>query len=624
MKTEWSADRGWRLAGMGVAAAATLALLLALAGIIAPATQRGEGRRATKPVDDEFTRMLAELNSSPHPKVTTPVLVVPPPKPQTLSLNQPMVTVPEPKPVAAVKISTPENDPAAHPAPVIDPILFPALTAAEISEAAEIQTAPGSAEVKPPVVSPDTVLEPMSDPVAETENVVAMNPAVAALPAPAPAVVSRSDPPPAPAMVEGGKPGTLPTGPVSQDLVAMMPKEEHEPLRSPRTQMADEPLAPVEEVEDCNHMWSGKPEDLVAIRKKAGLHPAGFSIAFRGLVNPYPLMSTLCMPGETVEIKVVSPRGKGNFAVKAEGGTATPKRNELLVWNWVVPETPGLYCLQITNRDTGGMMCLHGLVCVPYRGEEQLQGYQIGQYQKTPLNNNLRYAMPLGLFRVTKDMEDTWVTPHFQLRQFMCKQISTYPKFVLLESRLLLKLEALVEGLEKRGIKEGSIFVASGYRTPAYNKALGNTTIYSRHLYGDAADILVDQDRNARLDDLNKDGKVDAKDTVWLTKLVAEVSSSFPAAFEGGLGLYPFKSPATAFIHTDTRGEPTRWGFPQANNRFRPGQEGLMASPCDDGCGHEHGVSVLMASLAKRGVPMTNPAIPAFHPATGSPAMSEE
>lgn len=614
---------------MGVAAAATLALLLALTGIIAPYSPRHAGSASARPMDDEFSRMMAELDK-PRPKVSTPVLEVMPPKPQTASLQEPLTSVPEPKPVASVKISTPENDPAAHPASVIEPILFPALTAAEITEAAGVQADPGPAEVKSPVVSPDTMLEPMADPVAETEAVVATNPAVAALPSPAPAVVTRADPPPAPAMVEGGRPGTLPGGPVSADLVAMMPKEEHEPLRSPRTQMADEPLAPVEEVEDCNRMWSGTPADLVAVRKKAGLHPSGFSIAFRGLVNPHPLMSTLCMPGETVEIKVVAPRGKSNFVVKAEGGTATPKRNEPLVWNWVVPETPGLYCLQITNRDTGGMMCLHGLVCVPYRGEEQLQGYRIGQYQKTPLNNNLRYAMPMGLFRVTQDMEDTWLTPHFQLRQFMCKQISTYPKFVLLESRLLLKLEALVEGLEKRGIKEGSIFVASGYRTPAYNKALGNTTLYSRHLYGDAADILVDQDRNARLDDLNKDGKVDARDTVWLTKLVAEVSSSFPAAFEGGLGLYPFKSPATAFIHTDTRGEPTRWGFPQANNRFRPGQ-GRMTQPCDDGCGQEHEVSVLMANLAgsdwrtlwARPAGAWGRAGATFHPATEVPAMSE-
>ncbi|WP_009959841.1 D-Ala-D-Ala carboxypeptidase family metallohydrolase [Verrucomicrobium spinosum] len=618
MKTEWSVDQGWGLVGMGVAAAATLALLLAFAGIIAPVTHRNDSRASDRADDDEFSRMLAELDSV-RPKVSSPVLQVPPPKPQTTSSNDPLTTVPEPQPVAAVKISTPQNDPATHPAPVIEPVLFPALTAAEIAEAAEVQPAPGPAEVKPPVVSPETMPEPMADPVAENEAVVAMNPVVAGMPQAAPAVVTRQDPPPAPLLVEGGKHGTLTGGAVPQDLVAMMPKESHEPLRSPRTQMADGPLAPVEEVEDCNKMWSGKPEELVSIRKKAGLHPAGFSIAFRGLVNPYPLMSTLCMPGETVEIKVVAPRGKGDFVVKAEGGTASPKGNELLVWNWVVPETPGLYCLQITNRDTGGMMCLHGLVCVPYRGEERLEGYQIGQYQKTPLNNNLRYAMPLGLFRVTREMEDTWLTPHFQLRQFMCKQVSTYPKFVLLESSLLLKLEALVEGLEKRGIKEGSIFVASGYRTPAYNKALGNTTVYSRHLYGDAADILVDQDRDARLDDLNKDGKVDAKDTVWLTKLVAEVSSSFPAAFEGGLGLYPFKSPATAFIHTDTRGEPTRWGFPQANNRLRPGPKRLL-QPCDDGCGHEHQVSVLMADLSGWRVPLARPAGAGsiFHPASGA------
>ena len=365
----------------------------------------------------------------------------------------------------------------------------------------------------------------------------------------------------------------------------MLPREAPEPASSDGKQFSDAAKAPQDAVEDCSKVWSGNRADLVAIRKKADLKPAGFSIAFRGITNPYPMMSTLCMPGETVEVKVNAPRGIGNYEVRAEGGTATPKRGEKYVWSWVVPETPGIYCLQITNRDTGGMMCLHGLVCVPYKGEERLEGYNVGQYQRTPLNNNLRYAMPLGLFKVTKGMEDTWLSPHFQLKQFMCKQQSGYPKFVLVETRLLLKLEALVEGLEERGIKEDSVFVASGYRTPAYNKALGNTTIYSRHLYGDAADIFVDQDRSAGMDDLNKDGKVDAQDTVWLTRLVADISLKLPSTYEGGLGLYPFRGPSTAFIHTDTRGESTRWGFPQAGNSPRPP---LNRHACEDGgkCNH--------------------------------------
>ena len=41
----------------------------------------------------------------------------------------------------------------------------------------------------------------------------------------------------------------------------------------------------------------------------------------------------------------------------------------------------------------------------------------------------------------------------------------------------------------------------------------------SRHQYGDAADVFVDNDRNGRLDDLNRDGRVDTRDvTVMLAR----------------------------------------------------------------------------------------------------------
>jgi hypothetical protein len=51
--------------------------------------------------------------------------------------------------------------------------------------------------------------------------------------------------------------------------------------------------------------------------------------------------------------------------------------------------------------------------------------------------------------------------------------------------------------------------VMSGFRTPRYNKSGGNTggrANLSRHMYGDASDIFVDNDGNGTMDDLNRDG----------------------------------------------------------------------------------------------------------------------
>lgn len=65
---------------------------------------------------------------------------------------------------------------------------------------------------------------------------------------------------------------------------------------------------------------------------------------------------------------------------------------------------------------------------------------------------------------------------------------------MLLTTRLLLKLELLLDAFRERGIDAETLFVMSGYRTADYNRLIGNTTSYSRHAYGDAADVFVDRD----------------------------------------------------------------------------------------------------------------------------------
>jgi hypothetical protein len=107
---------------------------------------------------------------------------------------------------------------------------------------------------------------------------------------------------------------------------------------------------------------------------------------------------------------------------------------------------------------------------------------------------------------VDKAGRDVLVSPHFVLGDFLCKQPGE-PRYVALSVPLLGKLEAIAEALESRGVAPGSLRVMSGYRTPAYNAAIGNKTVYSRHLWGDAADIYVDADGDGGMDDLNGDGR---------------------------------------------------------------------------------------------------------------------
>lgn len=53
-------------------------------------------------------------------------------------------------------------------------------------------------------------------------------------------------------------------------------------------------------------------------------------------------------------------------------------------------------------------------------------------------------------------------------------------------------LEFILEKVNAQGYRWETFCVMSGYRTPYYNKAIGNVR-YSRHLWGDAADIFIDE-----------------------------------------------------------------------------------------------------------------------------------
>jgi hypothetical protein len=188
-------------------------------------------------------------------------------------------------------------------------------------------------------------------------------------------------------------------------------------------------------------------------------------------------------------------------------------------------------------------------------------GYRIGKYERLPLRNDPAYAMPRGMVRVTRGNEDTWVSPHFQLRQFLCKQESGYPKFLVLRTRLLTKLEMLIESLHGRDVDVDGLFVMSAYRTPWYNRAIGNTTNFSRHAYGDAADVFVDNDRNGWMDDLTGDGRSTSADARIVAAAIESMTEdAWYAPFAGGLGLYDPRPPVRGpFVHVDTRGRRARW-----------------------------------------------------------------
>jgi uncharacterized protein YcbK (DUF882 family) len=173
-----------------------------------------------------------------------------------------------------------------------------------------------------------------------------------------------------------------------------------------------------------------------------------------------------------------------------------------------------------------------------------------------------RYANPKGFIEVNLQNRDTYVSEHFRLRDFLTKgQENVWPKYLVLSPRLVDKLELVLKDLESRGISTKGVFVMSGFRTPSYNAGGGETggrADLSRHMYGDASDIWIDNDHSGQMDDLNKDGKVDINDSRFILESVERVERAYPELI-GGTGVYRAASGHGPFIHIDTRGYRARW-----------------------------------------------------------------
>jgi len=288
---------------------------------------------------------------------------------------------------------------------------------------------------------------------------------------------------------------------------------------------------------------------------------SSFEIMCRQERSAYRIQSVFFLPGEQATIQVLSTVADRSYkASLVDGNLAATGANN---WTWTVPREAGYHVITIGYGNSDDQIQLNVFVMEPFSSVKNgaLNGFQIGNYPEKPLRNNPIYLPPRGFVPVTEKMMSLKVSPHFTLGQFICKQAGGFPKYLVLRSRLLFKLEYLLERVNSQGIQCESFFVMSGFRTPFYNKAIGNVK-YSRHQWGGAADIFVDESpRDGYPDDLNKDGKINHWDAMVLYELVDGLSSkSEYKPYIGGLGRYRSAPHRGPFVHVDVRGFKARWG----------------------------------------------------------------
>lgn len=295
---------------------------------------------------------------------------------------------------------------------------------------------------------------------------------------------------------------------------------------------------------------------------------AAFAIRVGDEVVPYPVFGIYVMPGEQRAIQAVLQTEPSRFEVTASDGTLRPpapddSATDAGIWTWTAPDRPGAQTVTIQRQPDGALITLHALVMTPASQVQQgrLNGFRVGHYPDKPLNGRAIYAAPQGFVEVTAETAALRVSPHFQLGEFVAKQAGGYPKYVVLRERLLLKLEMIVEQLADAGYQASGLHIMSGYRTPYYNRSIGNVP-YSRHVWGGAADIFVDEaPRDGMMDDLNGDGRINTADARVIYDLINELSTErWYQPFIGGMGLYgPKPGIRGPFVHVDVRGYRARW-----------------------------------------------------------------
>lgn len=186
--------------------------------------------------------------------------------------------------------------------------------------------------------------------------------------------------------------------------------------------------------------------------------------------------------------------------------------------------------------------------------------YRIGTWPRESRNTDL----PDGFIEVTPENQDVQLSQHFRLRDFITHdQAAVWPKYVVVREGLLDKLELVIADLQQRGYEVRHMAVLSGFRTPQYNAQgvrPGGRARDSRHQYGDAADVFVDNDRDGRMDDLNGDGRSDTRDIRIVIESVDRVEGAHPD-LAGGVGLYRSTRSHGPFVHVDARGARVRWGM---------------------------------------------------------------
>lgn len=227
-----------------------------------------------------------------------------------------------------------------------------------------------------------------------------------------------------------------------------------------------------------------------------------------------------------------------------------------------------------------------------YQNGKILQ-YEIGEYLDPKDEKSLRkfnittnfhkkypekFMPPEYFYIITKENKSLKISEHYFLGDYALDfpwHSMGLPQAVALDYGLFEKLEELQTMMNKDGYRFDKFEILYGFRAPAFNLGTiisdSESTLkvpFSQHQFGKAIDILIDTNKDLKMDDLNKDGKVNMRDAAVILHYVNILDKKYREAKDpkmGGAGLYShhdftgrIQSP---YIHIDTRNFATDKGY---------------------------------------------------------------
>ncbi|MEM9741407.1 MAG: D-Ala-D-Ala carboxypeptidase family metallohydrolase [Pseudomonadota bacterium] len=273
----------------------------------------------------------------------------------------------------------------------------------------------------------------------------------------------------------------------------------------------------------------------------------GAEISLNGTVIESAETSVLLDPGEPLRIRYESRRLDDRLTLRPTAGTVVEEPADFAGrWRFLPP--PDSWHETLELDDGRRRLRVHVFTGEPFDSQRTYIGsYRLGRFPSP--------SEPIpSLLKVSRANQTQRVSEHFTLGELVSHRPAQWPRYLRFSTALLEQLELVTRVLEAHD-KDGSVRLLSAFRTPDHNRAVGGAP-RSRHIYGDAADLIVDADNDGAMDDLNDDGVNDRGDIDWL---IARLQRAGMPIEIGGIGSYETEGQAGAFLHIDARGRAADW-----------------------------------------------------------------